>query len=93
MNKKTIISFLPARCHFYRAKVSTYIWIQKGWLYLAVVIDLFSGKMVGWRSMSSRMKASLVCGALRMAIWLRRPSLGLIVQQYSWVAVCWQSIS
>ena len=34
----------------------TYIWTQEGWLYLAVVIDLFSRKVVGW-SMSSRMKA------------------------------------
>ena len=56
----------------------TYIWTQEGWLYLAVVIDLFSRKVVGW-SMSSRMKAALVCDALRMAIWLRRPPPGLIV--------------
>jgi transposase InsO family protein len=45
----------------------TYIWTQEGWLYLAVVIDLYSRKVVGW-SMSSRMKAQLVCDALRMAI-------------------------
>jgi len=56
----------------------TYVWTQEGWLYLAVVIDLFSRKVIGW-SMSSRMKASLVCDALRMAIWLRRPRPGLIV--------------
>ncbi len=42
----------------------TYIWTQEGWLYLAIVIDLFSRKVVGW-SMSSRMKATLVCDALR----------------------------
>jgi putative transposase len=45
----------------------TYIWTREGWLYLAVVIDLCSRKVVGW-SMSSRMKAQLVCDALRMAI-------------------------
>ena len=56
----------------------TCIWTQEGCLYLAVVIDLFSRKVVGW-SMSSRMKATLVCDALRMAIWLRRPPFGLIV--------------
>lgn len=56
----------------------TYIWTQEGWLYLAIVIDLFSRKVVGW-SMNSRMKAALVCDALRMAIWLRRPPPGLIV--------------
>jgi len=55
----------------------TYIWTQEGWLYLAVVIDLCSRKVVGW-SMSSRMKAQLVCDALKMAIWRRRPAAGLI---------------
>jgi len=56
----------------------TCIWTQEGWLYLAVVIDLFSRKVVGW-SMSSRMKAKLVCDALRMVIWQRQPQAGLIV--------------
>jgi putative transposase len=55
----------------------TYVWTREGWLYLAVVMDLFSRKVVGW-SMSSRMKAQLVCDALRMAIWRRRPRGGLI---------------
>ena len=55
----------------------TYIWTREGWLYLAVVIDLYSRKVVGW-SMSSRMTAQLVCDALMMAIWLRRPKAGLI---------------
>ena len=55
----------------------TYIWTQEGWLYLAVVIDLFSRSVVGW-SISSRMKSSLVCDALKMAIWRRRPQEGLI---------------
>jgi len=55
----------------------TYIWTQEGWLYLAVVIDLYSRKVVGW-SMSSRMKASLVCDALQTAIWQRQPEAGLI---------------
>jgi len=55
----------------------TYIWTQEGWLYLAVVIDLFSRKVVGW-SIGSRMKAQLVCDALRMAIWQRKPKAGLI---------------
>ena len=56
----------------------TYIWTQEGWLYLAVVIDLFHREVVGW-SMSSRMKADLVCDALTMAIWRRQPKPGLIV--------------
>ena len=56
----------------------TYIHTQEGWLYLAVVIDLFSRKVVGW-SLGSRMKTSLVCNALKMAIWQRTPAKGLIV--------------
>ena len=56
----------------------TYLWTQEGWLYLAVVIDLYSRKVVGW-SMGSRMKAQLVCDALRMAIWQRWPGAGLVV--------------
>jgi len=56
----------------------TYIWTREGWLYLAVVIDLYSRKVVGW-SMGSRMKAKLVIDALRMAIWQRKPNKGLIV--------------
>jgi len=55
----------------------TYIWTQEGWLYLAVVIDLFSRKVVGW-SMGTRINAQLVCDALTMAIWLRRPKARLI---------------
>jgi transposase InsO family protein len=56
----------------------TYLWTGEGWLYLAVVIDLYSRKVVGW-SMGSRMKAQLVCDALMMGIWLRRPAAGLVV--------------
>jgi transposase InsO family protein len=56
----------------------TYIWTAEGWLYLAVVIDLYSRKVVGW-SMGSRMKAQLVCDALTMAIWQRKPKAGLII--------------
>lgn len=56
----------------------TYINTKEGWLYLAVVIDLYSRRVVGW-SMSSRIKASLVCDALKMALWQRKPKRGLIV--------------
>lgn len=55
----------------------TYIATQEGWLYLAVVIDLFSRKVVGW-SMDSRMKAKLVNDALLMALWRRKPGKGLV---------------
>jgi putative transposase len=56
----------------------TYVWTHEGWLYLTVIIDLFSRKVVGWH-MSSRMKADTVCDALIMAIWQRKPKVGLIV--------------
>lgn len=55
----------------------TAIHTREGWLYLAVVIDLYSRKVVGW-SMDSRMQAKLVCDALQMALWQRRPEEGLI---------------
>ena len=55
----------------------TYIETQEGWLYLAIVIDLYSRQVVGW-SMDKRMKAKLVNDALLMAIWKRKPAKGLI---------------
>ncbi len=57
----------------------TYIWTDEGWLYLAVVIDLYSRKVVGW-SLDKTMTATLVNEALHMAIKARNPSHGLIWQ-------------
>jgi putative transposase len=48
----------------------TYIWTGEGWLYFAVVLDLFSRRIVGW-SMSDQMTAQLVTDALLMALWRR----------------------
>lgn len=55
----------------------TYIPTQEGWLYLAVVIDLFSRKIVGW-AMDKRMEVALVNNALTMAIWKCKSVNGLI---------------
>lgn len=55
----------------------TYIWTREGWLYLAVVIDLYSRRVVGW-CVDKRQSQSLVTRALMMAINLRRPPPGLI---------------
>lgn len=55
----------------------TYVWTKQGWLYLAVVMDLFSRRIVGWQ-MSNRMTRQLVIGALEMAIQARRPEAGLL---------------
>jgi putative transposase len=48
----------------------TYIWTAEGWLYLAVVLDVFSRRIVGW-SMRDEMTSQLVIDALTMAIWRR----------------------
>ena len=56
----------------------TYIRTRSGWLYLAVVLDLFARKVVGW-AMAPDMQASLVCRALQLAIAQRQPAPGLIV--------------
>jgi putative transposase len=55
----------------------TYIHTQQGWLYLAVVIDLFSRQIVGW-SMAEHIRTKLVNDALLMAIWKRKPAKGLL---------------
>jgi putative transposase len=55
----------------------TYVWTEEGWLYLAVVIDLFSRQAVGF-AMSERMTRQLVTDALCMAWFRRRPASGLI---------------
>jgi transposase InsO family protein len=55
----------------------TYIWTEEGWLYLAVVLDLFSRKVVGW-AMEKRMTRHLVMDALKMAVKRRHPARGLV---------------
>ena len=50
----------------------SYIWTSEGWLYFAVVIDLYSRRVVGW-AVSNRMKRDLAIRALNMAINLRQP--------------------
>ena len=51
----------------------TYIRTHEGWLYLAVVLDLFSRQVVGW-SMGSRIDTALALDAIMMALWRRKPS-------------------
>jgi putative transposase len=55
----------------------TYLPTWQGFLYLAVVLDAFSRKIVGW-SMANHLRTELVLGALDMALWNRRPHPGLI---------------
>ncbi|EHY2067033.1 IS3 family transposase [Escherichia coli] len=56
----------------------TYLRTDEGWLYLAVVIDLWSRAVIGW-SMSPRMTAQLACDALQMALWRRKRPRNVIV--------------
>lgn len=56
----------------------TYIATDEGWLYLAVVLDLYSRLVIGW-SMSERMTSTLTCDALRMALFRRQRPRGVIV--------------
>lgn len=55
----------------------TYVSTAEGWLYLAVLIDLYSRAVVGW-AMSERIDAKLANDALMMAIWKRKPRAGLV---------------
>jgi transposase InsO family protein len=69
--------FSPTRPNEVWAGDITYIRTLRGWLYLAVVLDLFSRRVVGWAT-SARPDSSLTIRALRMAIQRRQPSPGLI---------------
>lgn len=69
--------FTVDRPNSYWVSDITYIWTNEGWLYLSVVVDLFSRQVVGW-SINSRITKELVTGAFEMAIWRRRPEPGLI---------------
>jgi putative transposase len=55
----------------------TYVWTDEGWLYLAVVLDLFNREVVGW-VIKPRMSSDIVIDALTMAWFRRRPESGLI---------------
>lgn len=55
----------------------SYVWTREGWLYLAVVIDLFSRRVIGW-AVGDRLHRDLALAALRKALVIRRPPEGLI---------------
>ena len=70
--------FMPPAANVAWVSDITYIRTRSGWLYLAVVMDLYSRKIIGW-AMAPTMPAELVCAALQMAIAQRQPPAGLIV--------------
>jgi len=55
----------------------TYLWTDEGWLYLAIVLDLFNREVVGW-SLKPRMTADIVTDALTMAWFRKKPTAGVI---------------
>lgn len=72
----------------------TYIPTATGWSYLAVILDLYSRKVVGW-ALDRQMPASLVCEALRMALAQRQPAPGLLLhsdQGCQYTSDAWQHL-
>ncbi len=71
----------------------TYIRTCEGWLFLAVVIDLFSRQVIGW-SMQPKMHVDLVLNALVMAVWRRKPKNEVLVhsdQGSQYTSTDWQN--
>lgn len=82
-HKRPVASNLVQRCFSAEAPNRlwtgdiTYVWTAEGWLYLAVVLDVFSRRIVGW-SMKKRMTDELTVTAFRNALIRRQPAPGLI---------------
>ncbi len=70
--------FAAVRPHQVWTSDITYIWTNEGWLYLAVILDVFSRAIVGWAT-SERIDAPLVCTAFQRACWQYRPGLRVIL--------------
>lgn len=70
--------FAPAEPNQVWTSDITYLWTDEGWLYLAIVLDLFNREVVGW-SLKPAMTAELVTDALTMAWFRRRPGPGVVV--------------
>jgi putative transposase len=73
---------------------TTYIWTAEGWLYLAIVLDLFSRMVVGW-SMAATQDATLVVRALQMAVARRHPPPGLLHHSdrgSTYTSACYQAL-
>lgn len=69
--------FTPSGPNQFWSADITYLWTDEGWLYLAIVLDLFNREVVGW-SLKPRMTADLVTDALTMGWFRRKPAPGLI---------------
>jgi putative transposase len=70
-------NFTPAAPNQVWTSDITYLWTDDGWLYLAIVLDLFNREVIGW-SLKPRMTVDLVTDALTMAWFRRRPAAGVL---------------
>jgi transposase InsO family protein len=70
-------NFSPEKPNQTWASDITYVWTKEGWLFLAVIVDLFSRQVVGW-SLDKTMTKELVCSALSQAYFRRKPGTGLV---------------
>lgn len=70
-------NFMPAAPNRVWTADITYLWTDEGWLYLAIVLDLFNREVIGW-SLKPRMTADLAVDALAMAWFRRRPATGVL---------------
>ena len=70
-------NFMPSAPNRVWTADMTYIWTDEGWLYLAIVLDLFNREIVGW-SLKPRMTADIVTDALTMAWFRRKPAPGVL---------------
>jgi transposase InsO family protein len=70
-------NFTAERPHQVWTSDITYIWTAEGWIYLAVILDLFSRAIIGWAT-SERIDAQLVCTAFQRALWQYQPRRSVI---------------
>ncbi len=79
--------FNPARKDQVWVSDITYLWTGEGWLYLCVIIDLYSRKVIGW-SMNTTISAALVVSAFKMAVAYRNPAPGVLFHSDRGVQYC-----
>lgn len=70
-------NFMPSAPNQVWTSDITYLWTDEGWLYLAIVLDLFNREVIGW-SLKPRMTTDIVTDALTMAWFRRRPDNGVM---------------
>lgn len=70
-------NFIPSAPNQVWTSDITYLWTEEGWLYLAIVMDLFNREVIGW-SLKPRMTADIVTDALTMAWFRRKPAKGVL---------------